>query len=166
MQKKIISKDKNFLKIAILKSCKIKSEIVFKDEKEENLRMILNFGHSFAHGFEGAKKFSRVLNHGEAVLLGMMTAINFSVNKKILSTKDLVLIKKHYINLGLPMEIKKFFNQNETSKIINFMTKDKKNLNEKINLILLKRIGKTTKPGKYNLSVNEIKKFILSSCFK
>ena len=62
--KKIINlKDKNLLKIAITRSCKIKSLIVNKDEKEQKLRMILNFGHTFAHGFEGAKKFSNKLNH-------------------------------------------------------------------------------------------------------
>ena len=42
-------------------------QIVSKDEKEKNLRMILNFGHTFAHGFEKAKNFSKKLNHGEAV---------------------------------------------------------------------------------------------------
>ena len=46
-------------KKAIIKSCKIKCKIVNKDEKEKNLRMILNFGHTFAHGFEGAKNFSK-----------------------------------------------------------------------------------------------------------
>ncbi|SVE17718.1 uncharacterized protein METZ01_LOCUS470572, partial [marine metagenome] len=73
--KKIVNKKNNALLInAIFKSCKIKSKIVNRDEKEENLRMILNFGHTFAHGFEGAKNFSKKLNHGEAVLLGMMMA--------------------------------------------------------------------------------------------
>ena len=73
--KKIINnEDNNLSKIAIMRSCKIKSKIVNKDERDKNLRMILNFGHTFAHGFEGAKNFSKKLNHGEAVLLGMMIA--------------------------------------------------------------------------------------------
>jgi 3-dehydroquinate synthetase len=42
------------------------------------------------------------------------------------------------------------------------MKKDKKNINEKINLILLKRIGKTTTPKKKLLGINEIKKFLNS----
>ena len=50
--KKIIKKNNLFLKEAIVKSCKIKCKIVNKDEKEKDLRMILNFGHTFAHGFE------------------------------------------------------------------------------------------------------------------
>jgi len=82
--------------MAVIRSCKIKSKIVNRDEKEKNLRMILNFGHTFAHGFEGAKNFSKKLSHGEAVLLGMMMASQLSHQKKLLSLKDLTLIKKHY----------------------------------------------------------------------
>ena len=66
---------------AIIKSCKIKCKVVSKDEKEKNLRMILNFGHTFAHGFESAKNFSSQLNHGEAVLLGMMVASQYPIKK-------------------------------------------------------------------------------------
>ena len=138
--KKIVNKKNNTLLInAIFKSCKIKSKIINRDEKEKNLRMILNFGHTFAHGFEGAKNFSKKLNHGEAVLLGMMMASQLSYQKKLLSLKDLILIKKHYLSLNLPMKIKKFFKKKEINKIIYFMKKDKKNLNEKINLILIKK---------------------------
>jgi len=92
--KKIINK-KNYIHLmkAIVKSCKIKGTIVHQDEKEKNLRMILNFGHTFAHAFESAKKFSKKLNHGEAVLIGMMIASELSNKKKLLTLNDLLLIK-------------------------------------------------------------------------
>ena len=161
--KKIINKKNNILlKKAIIKSCKIKCNIVNKDEKEKDLRMILNFGHTFAHGFESAKNFSKKLNHGEAVLLGMIIASELSSKKKQLSLKEFLLIKKHYLNLKLPMDISEIFNKKEINKIIYFMKKDKKNIDKKINLILLNKIGKTTKPGKVALSSNEIKKFLNS----
>ena len=161
--KRIINeKNKALLINAIFKSCKIKSSVVGKDEKERNLRMILNFGHTFAHGFEGAKNFSKKLNHGEAVLLGMIVAIDLSNKKKLLSFKEVSLIKKHYKNLKLLMNIKKFFKKNEINKIVNFMKKDKKNVSNKINLILLKKIGQTTKPEQIALKDIEIKKFLNS----
>jgi len=161
--KKIIYQKNNVLLVnAIFKSCKIKSKIVNKDEKEKNLRMILNFGHTFAHGFEGAKNFSRKLNHGEAVILGMMVASELSNKKKLLSSKELILIKKHYNSLKLLTNIKKFFKKNEINKIVNFMKKDKKNIDKKINLILLKKIGKTSDPKKISLKDYEIKKFLNS----
>ncbi len=158
----IYEKNNIFLKKAIVKSCKIKCKIVNKDEKEKDLRMILNFGHTFAHGFEGAKNFSNKLKHGEAVLLGMMIASELSNKIKILSIKDLLLIQKHYSNLKLPMFIKKTFKKNEVKNIINFMNKDKKNVDEKINLILLKKIGKTTRPKEFSLKSSEIKNFLNS----
>ena len=58
------------------------------------------------------------------------------------------------------MSISKIFKKKELNKIIYFMKKDKKNLNEKINLILIKKIGKTTKPKKIALNSNVIKKFL------
>ena len=159
--KKIINKKNNlFLKEAIFKSCKIKCKVVNKDEKEKDLRMILNFGHTFAHGFESAKNFSKKLNHGEAVLLGMMLASELSNKKKQLSFRELLLIKKHYLSLKLPMNINKIFKKREISKIVHFMKKDKKNVDEKINLILLNKIGKTAKLKKFALNSNEIKKFL------
>tara|TARA_B100001123_G_C15259931_1_gene1006198 strand:+ start:256 stop:1368 length:1113 start_codon:yes stop_codon:yes gene_type:complete len=156
---KILNKKDGLYTIeAIFKSCKIKCKIVEKDEREKNLRMILNFGHTFAHGFEGAKNFSKKLNHGEAVLLGMKVAADLSNKKKILSSKELDLINKHYVKLKLPMSMGKIFKKKEINKIIYFMQKDKKNVDNKINLILLKEIGKTTKPKEFSLTANEIKK--------
>ena len=107
----VINKKNNFaLKEAIVRSCKIKCNVVSKDEKERDLRMILNFGHTFAHGFERTKNFSKKINHGEAVLIGMNLASELSHKKNLLPFNDLQLIKKHYLNLKLPMSINKFFN--------------------------------------------------------
>tara|TARA_B100000700_G_scaffold328836_1_gene448039 strand:+ start:4840 stop:5982 length:1143 start_codon:yes stop_codon:yes gene_type:complete len=161
-KKIIFNRDKKALKYAIYKSCKIKSYIIKKDEKEKNLRMILNFGHTFGHGFEGAKNFSKKLNHGEAVLLGMIVASKFSFSKKILSLNELNLIKKHYTNLNLPMDINKVFLKKDINKIVKFAARDKKNVNEKINLILLNKIGKATKPGQFKIKIPEFKKFLTS----
>ena len=159
--KKIINKKNDFyLLSAILKSCRIKSKIVNKDEKEKNLRMVLNFGHTFAHAFERTKKFSREINHGEAVLLGMMVACDLSYKKKLLSFKELSLIKKHYADLKLSTNINNVFKKNEINKIIKFMKKNKKNIDEKINLILLKKIGKTTKPKQIILESDTINEFL------
>lgn len=162
-EKILKNRDKKILKLAILQSCKIKSKVVSMDEKEKNLRMILNFGHTFAHGFEGAKKFSNKLNHGEAVLLGMILASRFSYLKKMLPIKDLKLIEEHYSKLSLPNKISNIFKKKEINKIIYFMKKDKKNLNNKINLVLLHKIGKVAKNTLYKVSQNELKKFFLSN---
>ena len=91
-----------------------------------------------------------------------MIASELSLKNKILSKEDFYKIKGHYHDLNLPSKIKRNFKKNEIKKIIQFMRKDKKNTSKKINLILLKKIGKTTKPQKYLMQASKIKNFLES----
>jgi 3-dehydroquinate synthetase len=134
--------DMNLVMHAINESCKSKTIIVQKDEKEKNLRAILNFGHTFAHAFEAVKKYSEELIHGEAVLYGMMIASSLSVKMKMLHTNDYQRIKNLYEKLNIDYKIKNLFNKNDVNKIFDYMKHDKKISGSKINLILLKKIGK------------------------
>ena len=138
----IINLKSPFIEKTIYESCKIKKFVVEKDEKEKNLRKILNFGHTFAHAYEASLGYSHKLNHGEAVILGMKTALNFSLRENMLSKSEYNLIINHIDNSGLPSSIKKYFSIRDLNKILSFMIKDKKNNSEKINLVLLKKIGK------------------------
>ena len=70
----------------------------------------------------------------------------------------IVCINKVYKDNNLNYNVGKFFKPNEYNNIINFMSNDKKNNDKKINLILLKKIGKTTQPGKYKISLENLKK--------
>ncbi len=130
-----------FIKKVIYKSCNIKKNVIEKDEKEKNLRKVLNFGHTFAHAFEASMGFSKKLNHGEAVLLGIITALKFSNKRGLIKKNELKLITNHYLKNDLHLNIRKFFGYKDLNKILSFMTKDKKNVSKKINLILLKKIG-------------------------
>tara|TARA_B100000989_G_scaffold234320_1_gene181107 strand:- start:248 stop:1354 length:1107 start_codon:yes stop_codon:yes gene_type:complete len=138
-----------FIEKAIYRSCKIKKLVVEKDEKENGLRKILNFGHTFAHAYEASLGYSKKLNHGEAVILGIQSAIKFSLKKKILNVNNYNLISKHINNSNLPHNLKKYFSLKDLNKIYYFMTKDKKNNSNKINLILLKKIGRPIIDKKY-----------------
>jgi len=68
-------------------SCKVKKQVVENDEKEKNYRKILNFGHTFAHAYEATKGYSKKLNHGEAVILGILSAIKFGYYINILQKR-------------------------------------------------------------------------------
>ncbi len=149
-----------FIEKSIYESCKIKKMIVEKDEKEKDLRKVLNFGHTFAHAYEATLNYSKKLNHGEAVLLGINTALKFSIEKKILKEEDFNLINRHFKNSNLPQNIKKFFSNKNMSKILSFMIKDKKNNSNNINLILLRKIGNPIINKEYNKS--ELKLFLKS----
>jgi len=142
--KKILNlNNKIVIQKAIYQSCKIKAKIVEKDEKEKDLRMILNFGHTFGHAFEATTNFSNKINHGESVLLGMLCAVEFAFRNKILKSKDFNLIKEHYSVLNLPNKISDYFTKKDVKNIIQFMKSDKKNSDSKIKLILISKIGKT-----------------------
>ena len=117
--------------------------IVEKDEMEIGLRKTLNFGHTFAHAFEATLKYSKKLNHGEAVILGMNTALKFSLKKKLLNKSNYNSIIKHRNNSRLPNKLSRYFAIKDIKKILAYMSNDKKNNSNMINLILLKKIGFT-----------------------
>jgi 3-dehydroquinate synthase len=123
----------------------------------KNIRMILNFGHTFAHAIEVQNKYSKNINHGEAVLLGMLMATKLSYLKGVCSLKTLK-IQNIYKKNNLKYSLDKFFKTKEYNSIVDHMSNDKKNNDDKINLILLKNIGQTTLPNAYKIKKNELKK--------
>ena len=154
----LIDKNLKLLQQAIVRSCNVKLHFVNKDIYEKNVRMILNFGHTFAHAIEVQNKYTKKINHGEAVIMGMMMATKLSYLKRVCSLKTLEQLKKIYRSNNLKDNVKKIFKKSENNKIIEHMTNDKKNNDRKINLILLKRIGHTTMPNAYKISTMELKR--------
>jgi|TARA_B110001452_G_scaffold267483_1_gene277576 3-dehydroquinate synthase len=152
------SRNSNLLQKAIVESCKIKLYFVKKDVFEKNIRMILNFGHTFAHAIEAQNKYSKRINHGEAVIMGMMMATKLSYVKKVCNLSTLNELKNIYDSNKLKYDIKKFFKKSEYKQLAKYMSADKKNNDKKINFILLKKIGLTTKPNSYKLSGFELEK--------
>ena len=155
---KILNLRSPFIEKAIFESCKIKKSIVEKDEKEKGIRKILNFGHTFAHAYEATLGYSKKLNHGEAVILGINTALRFSLANRLIKKIEYQSIIKHINKMKLPSNINGYFSIKNINKIISFMMTDKKNNSKKINLILLKRIGSAIINRQYTNSI--IKKFL------
>ena len=160
--KHIFSLEQKKLNYAIQKSCRIKLFFVNKDVNEKKLRKILNFGHTFAHAIEVKNNYSKIMTHGEAVLVGMMLATKLSVVKKVCSNKTLEELMEIYKQNNLEYVLKKYLKSNDISKLIPYLKNDKKNNDKKINFILLKKIGKTALPNKHKISVDELKKKIKS----
>ena len=150
---KILDLKNPYIQKSIYLSCSIKKRIVESDEKEMGIRKILNFGHTFAHAYEATLGYSKKLNHGEAVILGLYAASKFSFLNKLLKIQDFKLIENHLQKLNLPRNINDYFTKKNLLKIISFMKKDKKNNSRNINLVLLKKIGLPT----YKLQFNERK---------
>jgi len=154
--KLIFSKKSEELSYAIKKSCEIKIHFVTKDINEKGLRMILNFGHTFAHAIEVKNNYSKKITHGEAVLSGMILATKLSVVKKVCLPETLGKIKNIYLKNNLDFTFKKYSNQSAIDKLIPYLKNDKKNNDNKINFILLKSIGKTVLPNRSKISIKNL----------
>ena len=162
--KKIFSLKENYIIRAILNSCLLKKKIIEKDEKEKNLRKSLNLGHTFAHAYEATLKYSKKLNHGEAVIFGLMNAVNFSREKKIISSLNSDLINKHINKIEIKNKYLDLFDKRKISSILKFMRSDKKNQSDSINLILIRNFGKLNL--NYQAKLSELNKFLIKELSK
>ena len=116
-------------------SAVFKISVVEKDEKEGGLRSILNFGHTFGHALESFFKYQ--ISHGEAVALGILVATEISKRMKFLSAPEALTIKKILYKYRLLNKNLKF----NSEQIIDHMKYDKKNVANRVNFVLLKKIG-------------------------
>jgi 3-dehydroquinate synthase len=87
---------------AIATSCRMKAEIVGRDERESGERALLNLGHTFGHAFEAAAGFSDRLLHGEAIAIGMAMAFAFSARLGLIGSADADRARRHLAEVGLP----------------------------------------------------------------
>ena len=158
--KDILSLDQKKLIYAIKKSCEIKLYFVNKDTNEKKLRMTLNFGHTFAHAIEVKNNYSKKITHGEAVLAGMILATKLSVIKRTCKIETLTELLNIYKKNSLNYTYKKYKTKKEIMKLLPYLKNDKKNNDQKINFILLNKIGKTSLPYKNTISLKDLKKLI------
>ncbi len=138
---RILSKKDDALEKIITRSCEIKADIVSNDEKEHGVRALLNFGHSFGHVLESETNYSNILNHGEAVAVGMLMAAKMSVNLGYLAQDEYVKIETHLKKTGLNIDLLTIKNDWKKENFAKILQKDKKNSNGRLNFILLNAIG-------------------------
>ena len=127
---------------AIAVSCRMKAEIVARDERETGDRALLNLGHTFGHAFEAAAGFSDRLLHGEAVALGMTLALEFSARLGLLPAADAARASRHLGKVGLPTRIAEVSGGVPgIDGLMDLMAQDKKVRRGRLTLILARRIG-------------------------
>ncbi len=126
----IIARDEKILSKIIEICLKLKVSVVEKDEKESDLRRILNFGHTYGHAVEKITNYKKY-THGEAVIAGMKFAFELAQNKN--------LIDKNYKFFALDV-IKKFgflqIPNFDIEKINKIMETDKKSNGKNVIFIL------------------------------
>lgn len=128
---KISSRISEILTKIVKTSLEIKASLVTADEKEQGLRKILNFGHTYGHAIEKITNYKKY-THGEAVAVGIEFAINLAFKKGLISKdykkQSLVLLAKYDLIKKMPNFKRK--------KLIEAMQSDKKVENGKIKFIL------------------------------
>lgn len=128
--------DDETYKQIIAKSVELKADVVSKDEKENNLRMLLNYGHTFAHIIENQTAYKGFL-HGEAVAIGMNMANRLALNLGLLKEDEVKKVQRLLSKFKLPTS----YEIEDVNEFYEAFFLDKKTHNEKINFILLSKLG-------------------------
>ena len=136
---KLLSRNADALVHAIEQSCRDKANIVAADERESGVRALLNLGHTFGHAIETGTGYGTWL-HGEAVGCGMLMAAELSHQHGWITQAELDRTRTIIEQAKLPIAAPTSMN---STQFLDIMAVDKKNLEKKIRLVLLKGIGKS-----------------------
>ena len=123
----------------IAESVRMKAEVVSSDEREGDLRRILNFGHTFGHALEAETGYTRFL-HGEAVAWGMRAAVYLAESTGYLSAEDSVEMLEMIAAYGPIPPLTGIPAQNLFARLVH----DKKTLQGNVHFVLPVRIGEVT----------------------
>ena len=141
----IIGRDPDMLRLAIARSCEIKAMVVAADEREQSLRAVLNFGHTFGHAIEAATGYARYL-HGEAVALGMLMACDLSARLGMIDADVTQRLRSLLLEAGLPVEPPRI----GAAAALGLMQMDKKVLAGSLRLVLLEKLGRAIVTADYS----------------
>lgn len=140
-------------------NCKIKYEVVKKDEREANLRQILNLGHTVGRAIETLSDYK--LLHGEAVAIGLVMQARIAEKLGYASKEDVKRVEELTIKAGLPIDIPEYMS---TEEVVNKLYTDKKVRKGKIRFVFQKGIGDVMcfEDGNYSTPLEEavIREFI------
>jgi 3-dehydroquinate synthase len=145
--------EEGLLQDILSRSCQAKADVVSKDEKEAGRRAILNYGHTIGHAVESLTGY-RLVNHGEAVAIGMVAAGQLAVELKEIEIIDSLQTDKKVIKLwdrasqerqvtliekaGLPTQLPSGM---DIAAIINSLQTDKKVKAGRVQFILPTQLG-------------------------
>jgi 3-dehydroquinate synthase len=135
--------DATVLTKMVAHSCRMKADIVARDEREAGDRALLNLGHTFGHALEAATGFSDRLLHGEGVAIGMALAFRLSAQLGLAPAADAERIEKHLRAVGLPASIADISGPRASAgTLMRHMMHDKKAKDGRLTFILARGIGR------------------------
>lgn len=137
----------------IVDTCKIKARVVSKDEKETNLRAILNYGHTVGHAIESSSNYR--LSHGTCVILGMMAESWVALRLGIMQKNEFEKLSELLRRLSRRFITKLPVLSKRT--LFSFAIADKKTASSSVRMSLPSELGKmhTTEEGSYMIPVSK-----------
>jgi 3-dehydroquinate synthase len=140
---KVLEGDESSRIHAVAHSCRMKADIVARDEREAGDRALLNLGHTFGHALEAATGYSDRLLHGEGVAIGMALAFRLSVRLGLCPANDVTRLEAHLRQTGLPATIAEIPGQRPPPEVLlEHMAHDKKASGGKLTFILARGLGR------------------------
>ena len=133
----LLNLDVDALSYCIYRCCELKAQVVAADETEQDMRAILNLGHTYGHAIEAELGYGNWL-HGEAVSVGMLMAAQTAKLLGLLADKDIERIKNLLIKAKLPVKRPE---QMTIESYIPHMLRDKKVISGKLRLVIPTKIG-------------------------
>ncbi len=133
----LLSLNVDALSYCIYRCCELKAQVVAADETEQDMRAILNLGHTYGHAIEAELGYGNWL-HGEAVSVGMLMASQTAKLLGLLADKDIERIKNLLIKAKLPVKRPE---QMAIESYIPHMLRDKKVISGKLRLVIPTKIG-------------------------
>ncbi len=139
---KVLAREPAALEHAIATSVAMKARIVAADEREtQDLRALLNLGHTFGHALEAETGFSDRLLHGEAVALGMVLAAKYSARRGEISAADAARATGAIAQAGLPAALTALGLACDGAALVDHMRHDKKAEGATLPFLLLRALG-------------------------
>jgi 3-dehydroquinate synthase len=136
--KSLFAKDERSLVPAIVDSCRIKADVVSKDERESGLRRILNYGHTVGHALEAVTNYRR-FRHGEAIALGMLAAADLAAVRGALAERERQALAHLIGKLGPLPSVADL----SIPEILEAVRRDKKVVNGRLHFVIAIEIGAT-----------------------
>ena len=117
-------------------SCRLKASVVERDERESELRHVLNYGHTIGHALEAATGYARFA-HGEAVALGIVAEARLARRLGLASDDTVARQERLLLAVGLPVTAEAI----DTDAVVAAIGRDKKARDGRVPFVLAPRIG-------------------------
>lgn len=141
----VLAREPDALQFIVRRSCEIKADVVASDEREQNQRAILNFGHTVGHALEAETRYGELL-HGQAVSIGMVIESELACRENLCDEHTARRINNIVKAYRLPYKAP----QVDKARLLESMAMDKKVVGGELRFVLPSAIGSVVLTGDYD----------------